>query len=89
MRKNAGSAKSRSGVRFWLFWNFGEFVNGGTTERRNDGTTETEETQTAADKTGTAAETTEDQRGEKSILPLKKPLGTPANGVSSGRYFSE
>jgi len=34
----------------------------GTREHRNDGTAGTEETQTAADTSGTAAETTEDQR---------------------------
>ena len=37
----------------------------GTAEGRKDGTTGTEETQTAADTSGTAAETMEDQKAPK------------------------
>ena len=62
-----------------------------TTERRNDGTSETEETQTAADTSGTAAETSEKPElpatGETFILLWKRAARDTAKGVSSGGYF--
>src|SRR5262245_12600931 len=60
-----------------------------TTERQHDGTTGTEETQTAADTSGTAADNfgnPEVPTPGKTFILLKKPLGPRANGIPSGRY---
>jgi len=59
----------------------------GTTERRE--TRLKRETQTAADKSGTAAETTEDQRGEKFILLLKQTTRDAGSWPLERLLFSE
>src|SRR5262245_54455715 len=69
-----------------------ELRNYGTTELRNYGTTGTEETQTAADTSGTAAGTSETQpppapRGIFIFVSLNKAARHATIGVQSGRYF--